>query len=496
MGLFKKKYQEPTAISSITAGGSTFTAGQYTDATYVNQLRQHWQSKVFDIYDTEGHLFYAANYIGGAMSKIKLVAAKRQPLDKPLGKPEVLQSGAFSDMVRNINSAKGGQGGFLRQAGRNVFLVGEVWVVASPQAMPDGTSTVRWDAVSVKELESANGNFQRRTYPGAQPRDVTKGSSVFRIWKEHPAWTDLADSAPRSCMELLEKIIILNRAEKAVARSQLAGNGILGLPQELVPPSWQNQDKSANPMESNPLWQSLAESMIAPLHDESSPSAVVPWVVIGPADVLSKITYEPMERKFDTAAASQSIKDAVEQIANTLEIPKEVLLGVGEATHWTAWAIKEDTFEAHIKPLIQLVCDSLTRTFLYNAFKKLSPGEQQQVLKEAGVKSIEDVVVWYDASELVVAPDKADKYAAAHDRIVVTDEAYARETGIPEEDVLKKDSEEYKMRVGVKMADAKMAITGVPTEPPAPAAGGGGSGPKPSAPAGASPRKAQEPKRP
>lgn len=487
MGIFNRRDSgQVVPISSLAGSGSTYNAASYTDATFVNQLRQVWQHSVFDIYDTEGHLFYATNYIGGAMSRIRLVAAKRPKDDAVDEKPEIIPSGPVTDLVRNIRSAKGGQSGFLRQTGRNIFLVGEVWVVASDISV-DGMSVTAWDACSIDEITSGGSGdrkFLRKRVPGAQPQELPKGSSVYRLWKEHPRYSELADAGARSCMEQLEKIIVLNRAEKAIARSQLAGSGILALPQELVPPAWQNQDKNANPMESNPLWQALAESMTAPLRDPSAPSAVVPLLLVGPGEVIGKMKYEPLARSFDTAASQSSVQNAIEQIANTLEIPKEILLGVGNATHWTAWSIREDVFQAHVQPLIELVCDGMTKTFLRGALLKMeaqNPGSLKTLLDSLDVDSLDDIIVWYDASQLVILPDKADKAAAAHDRFVITDEAYAEAQGIPKSSLLDKSSEEYAKRVGVKMADAKMAVTGKPTDTMAVARekiapGGGGSG--------------------
>lgn len=488
MALFSSKNKGNSyPLSSVTAGGSTYTAASYTDATHVNQLRQNWQQKIFNIYDTEGHLFYATNYIGGAMSRIKLVAAKKNPKDGEYMRPTIIETGPIADLVRGIQSSRGGQSSFLRQVGRNMFLVGEVWVVASDISYPNGESRTYWDAISVDEIVSGGQNqmkFMRRSLPGSQPVELPKGSSAFRLWREHPRFSELADAGSRSCMELLEKIIVLNRAEKAIARSQLAGSGILALPQELVPPAWQNQGGMANPMEANPLWSALAESMTAPLSDESAVSAVVPLLLVGPGDMINKIKYEPLHRSFDTAASQSSIANAIEQIANTLDIPKEILLGLGGATHWTAWSVREDTFQAHVQPLIELVCESLTRTFLQQSIARLDPKTIEGILISLGVESVEDIIIWYDASQLILRPDSADKAAAAHDRFVITDEAYAKAQGIPDSDILDKASEEYAKRIGVKMADSKMAITGKPTEPPAPPDGapstsGGGAGPKP-----------------
>jgi hypothetical protein len=290
------------------------------------------------------------------------------------------------------------------------------------------------------------------------------GSLTVRLWKEHPRFSEWADAGTRSCMELLEKIIILNRAEKAVAKSRLAGSGILALPQELVPPAWQNQGSVDNPMESNPLYIALADSMMSPLTDEGSPSSVVPFLLFGPGEIIKNMKYEPLARQFDTEAAQLSITNAIQQIANTLELPKEILLGAGEATHWTVWAIREDVFQAHIQPLIELICEALTRTYLAQALSRLTPEQ----LKAAGVSDPDDVMVWYDASQLVIRPDKGDKAIAAHDRFLISDEALRRETGFGDED--KPSDEEYAKRVGVKLADAQMALTGKPTPAPQPLA--------------------------
>lgn len=491
MGIFTRKprSREPRHIAAITAGGSTYRTSEYTDFTEISLLKQNWQKSAFDIYDAEGHLFYATNYVGGAMSRIRLVGATINKVHDDLDEPQIISSGPVAEAIANIASPLGGQSGFLRQIGRNIFLTGESWVIASTATYPDGTVETNWDAVSVDELVAEGGQQMRRTLPGKQPEPLPKGSLTFRIWKEHPRYSQLADSGTRSCIELLEKIIILNRAEKAVARSQLAGSGILALPQELVPPAWQNQGQTANPMEANPLWQALAESMMAPLQDESAPSAVVPLLLVGPGEVIKNMKYEPLNRRFDSAAAQSSIKMAIEQIANTLELPKEILLGVGEATHWTAWAIREDVFQAHIQPLIELVCAGLTKTFLKQALSKFTDEE----LKENGIEDRNSVIVWYDASQLVIQPDKSDKLLGLHDRFIVTDDAVARELGVPKPDRLDPNSEEYKKRVGIKMADPKMAVTGEPTEQPAaPAAQGGGqSGPK-----GISPGRGKSPQGP
>lgn len=469
---------EPMAI---VAGGQTYQVSSYTDATRLSLLRQQWQLMAYDLYDTEGHLFYATNYVGSALARVKLVAAKKPKVDKELSKPEIILDGPIADAVKDIRSPRGGQTGLLRQIGRNIFLAGEVWLVATEVQLPDGSRDQSWDACSIEELivHGTSTTFLRRRTPGSMPEPLPPGTLTIRIWKEHPRYGEWADSGVRSCIEVLEKIVILNRAEKAVARSRIAGAGILAIPQELAPPNWQSQEENGgNPMESNPLWKALAESMTAPLQNDGHPASVVPLLLVGPGEVINKMKYEPMERSFNAGEAAASIQNGIEQVANTLELPKEILLGQGQANHWTAWAIREDVFQAHIQPLVEMICQALTHTYLRQALSKLSPAQ----LKAAGVDDIDDIIVWYDASQLVVRPDKGDKAVALHDRFAISDEALRRESGFSDDDAPGK--EEYAKRVGLKVADPKMALTGKPPEQPAAPPKGGPGGAPPGAPGG------------
>lgn len=470
MGIFSRKPKvstEPVPLGAITAAGTTYSAASYQQTVYLTLLKQNWQPAVFDIYDTEGHLYYAASYIGNALARINLVAAKKPTKDAPLARPVIIEDGPLADAVNRIESPNGGQAGLLKKMGQNIFLVGEVWMIPRDWTNAAGETVQGWEALSVAELQfNGTGSPYKVLLPGAPiellPPDLLK----IRIWKQHPRFSALADAGPRSCLDQLELIVILNRAEKAVARSRMAGSGILGIPQELVPPAWQNQGTSGNPMEANPLYQALAEAAIAPLSDEAAPSSVMPTLLVGPGDHIKNIKHIEINRTLDFAQTESAIDNAIDQIASTLELPKEILKGIGgETTHWTAWAVREDTFQAHIQPLVEMICEALTRTYLKQALQKLDQGTLDQVLSEVGATSVDDIIVWYDASQLIIRPDKGDKALAVHDRFGISDEALRRETGFSEDDAPSED--ELSKRYGVKMVLPEMAVTGElpPPEP-------------------------------
>lgn len=804
MGIFsrKKKNTEPVPLGAITAAGTSYSAASYPQTAYLTLLKQQWQPAVFDIYDTEGHLYYATAYIGNALSRINLVAARKPEKDAPLARPVIIEDGPLADAVNRIESPNGGQSGLLKKIGQNIFLVGEVWMIPRDYTNAAGDTVQGWEALSTAELMfNGTGSPYKVSLPGAPiellPPDILK----IRIWKQHPRYSAWADAGPRSCLDQLELIVTLNRAEKAVARSRMAGSGILGIPQELVPPAWQNQGTSGNPMEANPLYQQLAEAAIAPLLDEAAPSSVMPTLLVGPGDHIKNIKHIEINRTLDFQQTNAAIDNAIDQIATTLELPKEILLGIGgETTHWcvtedteiltsngwktyknldigdlaltlnhesglsewnpvqniatfeveneemvkletkthssistsnhrwpvlskstggkfirkwttsdsihtghriiasasfdklpttprysnefveliawtwtegsirsrpgrnvpqisihqshdanpayikrienvlttlygpdyidalpssrrgksdeiarwrrvdrgngmsvfrvnneiakeickvcpnrhttlefiqsltleqlslfidvslmadncgnniigqkdptmldaielaailsgrkvcrferivdgftlhkvyqlsigektvcdfqhggiskinytgtiwcpvtanqtwfarhngksfytgnTAWAVREDTFQGHVQPLVELVCEALTRTYLKQALSKLDPTTLDQVLAEAGAKSVDDIIVWYDASQLIIRPDKGDKALAVHDRLAISDQALRRETGFSEDDA--PDKNEQAKRIGLKMVLPDMAVTGDLPEP-------------------------------
>lgn len=448
----RRNSREATAQPPVLiAAASNLRVATYRDALLVSLQRQGWQYRAMDYYEDEGHAHYACSYIGNAMSRIRLVAAKKP--DDPKENPIELTTGPVWDAVQQLGSGRAGQKGMLRLLGIHLFLVGECWLVGT--LMPTGIP--RWEVLSIQELTVLPGDpltLYRKKLPGASPDPISKDALVLRIWREHPRYSELADSGFRPLLDLFEKILLLNRAEKAAARSRSAVAGLLGIPQELVPPAQQNQESTGDPAEANPFFRQFTEAMMAPLNDEGHSGSVVPIILVGPGDMVNKIKFEPMNRPFETGIR-QSIDDAIKQVAHGLDLPAEVLTGVGNSTHWTAWQIKEDTFQAHIQPLIELICDALTTAYLRPAIERargalLAAGEDAD--------DLDKYIIWYDTRELVIRPDKGDKAVALYNVGALSPEALRRENGFLDSDAPSDD--EYNKWVGVKLLDAHMATTG------------------------------------
>jgi len=438
----RKRSQE----TSFVASAARYDPTNYDESQNLLLQRQEWQQRAWRYYDDIGEIHYAGRYIANCISRIKLVAAIEEDTEQP---PVLTDEKAIKAAVRKIGSKRGGQRSFLRRTGLNLFVVGEMLMLGSGKG--DNES---WEPLSINELMLTPGAApQRIRFPGSAPEPLSEGSLVVRVWNEHPNYSGLADSSLRPILDECEKLLLLNRAEKAASRSRFAGAGLLGIPIELVPPSWQNQSQTEDKTQTNPLTQELTEAFMNPLRDESHPSSIVPTMLFGPAEYLKSIVHITFERPIDKAAVAQR-EEAIKRVQAAIDLPPEVMSGMGDTNHWSATQIHEESFQAHIQPFIEMIVDGLTEGYLRPA------------LKRAGVKDYEKYIIWYDESALIKKPNKGDAAMQAHDRLAISDEAFRREIGFTEDDAIKNE-EERNRRVGVLLADIHTAVTGaVPDKPP------------------------------
>jgi hypothetical protein len=429
----------------------------WTKVPDARAAKQEWQGQAWVYYDLVPEIRSAADLFGNALARIRLFVAKRPKSNAP---PLELTEGNVAGAMNEFVDATGTQRGLLRDLAVNIFVTGEAYIVGGDH----------WEVRSIDEIRFTGTSHIGTNIPQAQireapyltPIDVPLETLVMRVWKPHPRWSRLADSAMRTVQDDCEKLLMISKAEKAAVRSRFASSGILFIPQELVPPAQQTQDRNPNPIDANPLYKGIAEALMAASKDEGHPSNLVPIMIFGPAEYGSAIRYITLERPLDKLANALR-ESAIKRIAVAIDLPTDFLLGLGDLNHWTAWVVKEDAFSAHFQPFVELICDSLTTGYL------------NPVLNRAGITDASDYIVWYDASKLIVQPDKADAVIQAYDRLAASDEYLREALGVPQE--AKPSDEERAKRVGLKLADPQMAITGVPTPPPDPMGGGAGGRP-------------------
>lgn len=434
--------------SSLTAAGAPLRVASYEEATQLQLSRQEWTTRAWSYYENVGEVRYAANFIANSLSRLRLVAATTPSSSAAQWEPQVVGDGPVAEAVHRLQDPRGGQRGLLRSLGLNLFVPGEAFLLGQQI-----DNVQLWECLSSDELDVRTGypQFYRKTLPNVTPQPIPESALVIRIWKEHPRWSQLADSAMRTVLDQCETLLLLTRMERAAARSRFAGSGILFVPNELLPSGSRGESDTD-------FYAKLMESMIAPIKDETHPSSVVPILLTGPAEYGRSIQHITMDRAIEGDGLVRLKEDAVKRLAAAFDLPSEVLTGNTDLNHWGMAVVREETFSAHIQPFAEMVVDALTIGYLHPA------------LRRAGVKNWAEYCVWFDKTELVQKADRFDSAMQAHDRMVISNEALRKAGQFAEADA--PDDEEYARRVGLKMVQPRMAVTGElpPEAPAAPAA--------------------------
>ena len=263
---------------------------------------------------------------------------------------------------------------------------------------------------------------------------------LTRLHRPHPRYGGEPWSPVRAALPVLKEIVQATQTIEAAARSRLAGNGILMVPSELEMPTTSGpsvddtigldgQDSYTGEMvSSGTLMDELQQVMEMAISDRASAAALVPIVLTGPGEQLDNITHLKLDS--DVPEIALRTRDAsIHRLALSLDIPPEILTGVSESNHWSAWQIDDAAIKTHIRPMMTLICDALTDAVL------------APLLEEEGF-SAEQFTVWYDASALAQKPNRGEDAVAAFDRGAISKETLRRELGFSDDDQVDLSSDE------------------------------------------------------
>lgn len=361
-------------------------------------------------------------------------------------------------LVAGLRSSAGGQAQLMNAFGLNLAGPGEVLLLTTQEQLPDSTAQRSYEALSVEELkQKGDGKWVRMKGPTSSDEEDLSGEiDVLRIWQPHPKLSSLADSSFRPVLDICEELLLLTRAVRATATSRLAGAGILFVSNALDYP---DDDTAADGTEEqDPFTRDLIMTMTTPIGDPGSASAVVPLVIRGDGKPDDLIKHWEFTRSFDALPSMALRREAVERLAQGIDLPVEVVTGHRQTTFANAASIDESTFKVHIKPKLELLVDALTVGYLRAHL--LNATAPDQVTRRAQIARL---AVRYDAVELIAEADMGAAANQAHDRWTISDAAQRRANGFSEAD--KPDAAEIERRVAIHQA---IQVRSSPTQPPLP----------------------------
>ncbi len=400
-------------------------AARWTTRRFRGQAQapdQSWQHTAWAFYDTVPEVRFAATWVANAMSKARLIAGVRAPDGTVDPLPD---SHRAAELVATIAGGPAGQSEMLKAFGPHLVVPGEGWIVIRPTDPTGERAEVDWRVLSTEEVTRAGRNLEAEidgekvVIPGDDPdapADPTAAVAI-RVWQPHPRRYIEADSPVRSSLGLLEELRLLNASVAAIARSRLHGRGVLLVPHGVrFPSTGQPGDEGEDDLIE--VFMTVAETAYK---DPESAAAAVPIILEVPGEAIGQIQRITFESEFDEIAIKLR-EEAIRRFALGLEVPAEILLGLGDVNHWGQWSLQQEAIRLGIEPRLATVSDALTGQWL------------RPLLQSENIADADDVLVWYETSQLRVYANRSQTALEVYDRGVISAEALRRETGFDDTD--------------------------------------------------------------
>ena len=412
-----------------------------------------WQNDAWDYYDLIGEIQFSSNLIANIASRVRLfpgyiTSADTAPsnifdIDDDTVSPELKK--AAVETLRKLSYGPGGIPGVLRDAALTLFIAGECFLTREPVPMGTlGPQQDVWQIRSVNEIVYRDGKGGVKNVYVKASRSDTEGEMIHlgqdgydayfnRIWRQHPRYSADADSSMRPQLENCDMLLLYDRSKRGITKSRMNA-GLLFVPDGLaasrdtVNDEVQDLDDDApvvdqEQLEEDTFEEELLAGITEPIADETSAASVAPTLIRGPGELGEKIRHITFERKFDPAISSDHER-TLERILAGLDLPKDVVAGVGSAKYANAVVIEESLYKAHIEPLILTIVDALTVLLMRPVLKSMGFDEDD----------ISRIVVWYDPSAITTKPDKATAATTGYEAGIISAEAWRRANGFSESD--------------------------------------------------------------
>lgn len=425
-----------------------------------------WQAEAWRLYDLTGQLRFVSGWLANSVSRCRLYVAQVDEAGEAGEEAEDPDIAALAAVPLGSGPAKDEA---LRLLSINLFVPGEAYIVVESAATPDGDD--RWMVVGGRQISRSGDQIvvRRPMLHGGGDFVYRPGLDlIIRCWTPHPADPDEPDSPTRSALPDLREIEALRKREFAELDSRLAGAGVLLLPQGVDFPRGPDD---ADGVEG--FGQLLQRTMAASLRDRASAAALVPITAEVPPETIDKIKH----LTFWSELSAQILplrEAAVRSLAQSLDVPAEILLGISDTNHWNAWALGDDAIRTQIIPVNSRIADALTTGYLRGALEEM--GEDPDAYVYA-----------LDTSPLTQKPNRTQDALSYYGEGLISGEA-AVEAGAFREDQRPDDAERLRrlaerMLLGAPslatMVPALLELVGIEAPPPAPAGPAEDEGPAP-----------------
>jgi hypothetical protein len=369
-----------------------------------------WQREAWRLYDIVGELGFLAGRIGQSVAQARLYVTQVDETGEETGEVE-------DEAIRRLAAVPLGTGAQrddnLGLAGIDLAVGGECWIVGEGAARNPDQAEGSWFVVTGAAFSKVGDQVtvKRPQQRGGSKLALVDGRDILiRCWRPHPNDIDQANAFTRSAIVPLREIELLTKREFAELDSRLTGAGIMFLPEGIDYPRGPD-----DPLGLAGFMAYVQRAAAASMADQSRASAMVPIMATVPDQFLEHLDkIRPVTFWSELSAEISPMKDkAITRVASFAEIPSEVLTGIADSNHWTAWLISDEGIR-WIRGYLGLIADALTRGFL------------QLALISMGVADPERYAFAFDTSTLAAKPNRLEDALQLHDRFLLSDEETIR----------------------------------------------------------------------
>lgn len=448
------------ARRSLTASVSSI--GDLADGKKPLPPATDWQSFAWEYFRTLPEVGYPAAVTSSKLGRYKLGLTNGMTGDR-----QDIRSDALGDLARQILWWLTGEtGNFAPMTSRWGMIspvVGEALILTT-EDRDYGMATEVVDRSEMQRERKLVGNsyrdvWKRQATTGGDSVELDPAvTTVHRVWvpgrRSGDAFSPMAYLGD-SCRLLTDMYGYL----EGLMKSRLARNGILFVPSSLTVTTPQPVPDGTMQNIPDPMLRQIVYSMMTNLRRRNSASDAVPIMMRGPDVSGEKIKWITMDANL--AESDMRLRNELrEEIAGGLWLPQEFASGkgLGDANHFSSWAVKETAKTDFYDPMMASLADALSLVWLrplisalFNSGQAVPPEVQFWRLVP------DDSVVDMPADRTRLAGELRDRTG------VISDSSLRREAGFNETDA--PDPDEYVRQLGVAAANPYMALWGLDLPP-------------------------------
>ncbi len=449
---------QPRFAGTITAAAARIDVSDQNNAiltSAVSRYARTWQRAAWDYVEAIGEIRYGFNALAAAAGRAVLLAGIQEDPTKPPTTYTALKDsdpyyqavgGKTRECMKRANEIASQLGRqVLASAVMNMEVAGEFYltyldgqwtVLSSEELVPVGMAGEILTEAQLSRKGTRVSYWAVRRDRGRPPVPLEPNAYIARIWKAHPRWQQEPSSSMIGVLDQCEALLLLDQMVRSTTRSRLFAGALF------VP------DTVSGPNDTDSLEADITTAALTAVNKEDAAFGVVPLLLTGPPEAGKHIEHIDLSRGVDEPMI-MLLDRTLDRILTGIDLPKEFVKGLGSAKYANAVVLEEGMYRMHIAPMLELICDGLTKVYL-----------RPRLIKEGFNEAIVNkMVMAFDPVNIVTRPDAGQAANDGFDRKVLSGAAWRTARGFSEADAptLDEQFQRWQREKGVIPPDAAAA---------------------------------------